>query len=242
MPPLLEVDRVSKSFGGVAANVDISFEVREGEILGLIGPNGAGKTSLFNAISGAVMPDAGEIRLSGRRISGLTPEQCSQLGIARTFQVVRSFDSMTVLENVMVGAFSRLSRTRKAMARALEMLASTGLAARADTPAHALTPAEKRLLEVARALATEPRLLLLDEMLTGLTPVEAQSGVQLIREVRARGITVIMVEHVMEVLLPLVDRAVVLDLGRVLTIGAPHDVVRNPDVIRAYLGDRYAAG
>jgi len=130
MPPLLEVDRVSKSFGGVAANVDISFEVREGEILGLIGPNGAGKTSLFNAISGAVMPDAGEIRLSGRRISGLTPEQCSQLGIARTFQVVRSFDSMTVLENVMVGAFSRLSRTRKAMARALEMLASTGLAAR----------------------------------------------------------------------------------------------------------------
>jgi branched-chain amino acid transport system ATP-binding protein len=242
MPPLLEVDRVSKSFGGVAANVDISFEVREGEILGLIGPNGAGKTSLFNAISGAVTPDAGEIRLSGRRISGLTPEQCSELGIARTFQVVRSFDSMTVLENVMVGAFARLSRTRKAMARALEMLASTGLAARADTPAHALTPAEKRRLEVARALATEPRLLLLDEMLTGLTPVEAQSGVQLIRDVRARGVTVIMVEHVMEVLLPLVDRAVVLDLGRVLTIGAPQDVVRNPDVIRAYLGDRYAAG
>ena len=213
----------------------------EGELLGLIGPNGAGKTSLFNAIAGEVTPDAGEIRLNGRRISGLTPEQCSLLGIARTFQVVRSFDSMTVLENVMVGAFSRLSRTRRAMARALETLAFTGLAARADTPAHSLTPAEKRRLEVARALATEPRLLLLDEMLTGLTPVEAQSGVQLIRDVRARGVTVMMVEHVMEVLLPLVDRAVVLDLGRVLTIGAPQDVVRNPDVIRAYLGDRYAA-
>lgn len=241
MPPLLEVDNVSKSFGGVAANVDISFEVHDGEILGLIGPNGAGKTSLFNAISGEVVPDAGEIRLAGRRISGLPPERCSLLGIARTFQVVRSFDSMTVLENVMVGAYARLSRTRPAMARALETLEFTGLAARADTPAHSLTPAEKRRLEVARALATEPRLLLLDEMLTGLTPVEAAAGVQLIRDVRARGITVMMVEHVMEVLLPLVDRAVVLDLGRVLTIGVPTEVVRNPDVIRAYLGDRYAA-
>jgi branched-chain amino acid transport system ATP-binding protein len=239
MPPLLEVDNVSKSFGGVAANVDISFDVREGEILGLIGPNGAGKTSLFNAISGEVVPDNGEIRLAGSRVSGLPPEQCALLGIARTFQVVRSFDSMTVLENVMVGAYARLSRTRPAMARALETLEFTGLGARADTLAHSLTPAEKRRLEVARALAIGPRLLLLDEMLTGLTPVEAQSGVQLIRNVRARGITVMMVEHVMEVLLPLVDRAVVLDLGRVLTIGAPQDVVRNPDVIRAYLGDRY---
>ena len=148
---------------------------------------------------------------------------------------------MTVLENVMVGAYSRISRTRRAMERALETLTFTGLEARVDTLAHALTPAEKRRLEVARALATEPRLLLLDEMLTGLTPVEAQSGVQLIRDVRARGITVMMVEHVMEVLLPLVDRAVVLDLGRVLTIGVPQGVVRNPDVIRAYLGDRYVA-
>jgi branched-chain amino acid transport system ATP-binding protein len=140
-----------------------------------------------------------------------------------------------------VGAYARHSRSRIAMAQALGTLAFTGLAARADVPAHALTPAEKRRLEVARALATEPRLLLLDEMLTGLTPVEAQSGVQLIRDVRTRGITVIMVEHVMEVLLPLVDRAVVLDLGRVLTIGAPDAVVRNPEVIRAYLGERYAA-
>jgi branched-chain amino acid transport system ATP-binding protein len=241
MTPLLEVDRVSKTFGGVAANVDVSFAAERGEILGLIGPNGAGKTSLFNAIAGEVSPDSGEIRLEGRRISGLGPVACARAGVARTFQVVRSFDSMTVLENVMVGAFSRLSRTRRAMARALETLAFTGLTARADTPAHSLTPAEKRRLEVARALATEPRLLLLDEMLTGLTPVEAQSGVQLIRDVRARGVTVMMVEHVMEVLLPLVDRAVVLDLGRVLTTGAPQDVVRNPEVIRAYLGDRYAA-
>jgi branched-chain amino acid transport system ATP-binding protein len=241
MPPRLEVDRVSKSFGGVAANVEISFDVHEGEILGLIGPNGAGKTSLFNSIAGAVVPDAGEIRLDGAPISGLPPEVCALRGIARTFQVVRSFDSMTVLENVMVGAFARHGRARAAMARALDVLDFTGLAARADTEARSLSPAEKRRLEVARALATEPRLLLLDEMLTGLTPTEAQTGVALIRAVRDRGITVIMVEHVMEVLLPLIDRAVVLNLGRVLTIGLPSEVVRNPEVIRAYLGDRYAA-
>jgi branched-chain amino acid transport system ATP-binding protein len=237
----LEVDRVSKSFGGVAANIEISFDVLDGEILGLIGPNGAGKTSLFNSIAGAVAPDAGEIRLDGARISGLSPEECAMRGIARTFQVVRSFDSMTVLENVMVGAFARHGRARAAMTRALDVLDFTGLASRADTEARSLSPAEKRRLEVARALATEPTLLLLDEMLTGLTPTEAQTGVALIRAVRDRGITVIMVEHVMEILLPLIDRAVVLNLGRVLTSGLPQDVVRNPDVIRAYLGDRYAA-
>jgi branched-chain amino acid transport system ATP-binding protein len=240
MPARLEVDRVSKSFGGVAANVDISFDVQDGEILGLIGPNGAGKTSLFNSISGAVVPDAGEIRLDGARISGLPPEVCAMRGIARTFQVVRSFDSMSVLENVMVGAFARHGRARVAMAHALDVLDFTGLAARADTEARSLSPAEKRRLEVARALATEPKILLLDEMLTGLTPTEAQTGVALIRAVRDRGITVIMVEHVMEVLLPLIDRAVVLNLGRVLTTGLPAEVVRNPEVIRAYLGDRYA--
>src|SRR5580704_16139085 len=159
--PLLEIDRVSKSFGGVAANVDISFDVREGEILGLIGPNGAGKTSLFNLISGEITPDAGEIRLRGTRVSGTGPVACAMAGIARTFQVVRSFDTMSVLENVMVGAYARLYRTRPAMARALETLEFTGLAKRADTLAHSLTPAEKRRLEVARALATEPKLLLL---------------------------------------------------------------------------------
>ncbi len=238
---LLEIRAVSKSFGGVAANVGISFEVAEGEILGLLGPNGAGKTSLFNAISGEVTPDEGEIRLDGRRISGLGPVACAQAGIARTFQVVRSFESMTVLENVMVGAFARHAATRVAMARATETIAFCGLGEKADAPAHALSPAEKRRLEVARALATEPRVLLLDEMLTGLTPTEAQGGVQLVRDVQARGVTVIMVEHVMEVVLPLVSRAVVLNLGRVLTTGSSAEIVRDPDVIRAYLGDRYAA-
>jgi len=165
---------------------------------------------------------------------------CSRAGIARTFQVVRSFDSMSVLENVMVGAFSHLARARDAARHAIETLDICGLGNRADTAAHSLTPPEKRRLEVARALATDPKVLLLDEMLTGLTPTEAQAGVQLIRDVRSRGVTVIMVEHVMEVVLPLVDRAVVLNLGRVLTSGLPSDVVRDPDVIRAYLGDRYA--
>jgi branched-chain amino acid transport system ATP-binding protein len=240
MSVLLEVQNVSKSFGGVAANVDISFDVQEGEILGLIGPNGAGKTSLFNSISGEVTPDKGEIRLSGQRVSGTGPLACARAGIARTFQVVRSFDSMTVRENVMVGAFCRHTRAAPAMAEAERVMEFAGLIKQADRPAHSLTPPEKRRLEIARALATGPKLLLLDEMLTGLTPTEAGAGVQLIRDVRAQGVTIIMVEHVMEILLPLIDRAVVLNLGRVLTSGLPEVLVRDPDVIRAYLGDRYA--
>ena len=194
---------------------------------------------MFNAIAGEVSPDSGEIRMAGVKISGLGPVACSHRGIARTFQVVRSFDTMTVLENVMVGAFARAAGAAAAMRAATEIIGFCGLAGRIDRPAHGLSPPEKRRLEVARALATEPRLLLLDEMLTGLTPTEAQAGVQLVRDVAARGVTIIMVEHVMEVVLPLVSRAVVLDLGRVLTIGRPDEIVRNPDVIRAYLGARY---
>lgn len=241
MSAFLEVDGVTKTFGGVAANVDVTFSVAEGEILGLIGPNGAGKTSLFNSIGGEVSPDKGEVRLAGRRISGMGPVACARAGVARTFQVVRSFDSMTVLENVMVGAFARPGRTRAAMAEAERVLEFAGLGGRVDSPAHQLTPPEKRRLEIARALATRPRLLLLDEMLTGLTPTEAAAGVALVRAVRDQGVTILMVEHVMEVVLPLVDRAVVLNLGRVLMQGSPAEVVRHPDVIRAYLGDRYAA-
>ncbi len=240
MSPLLSVRGVSKTFGGVAANVDISFDVAPGEILGLIGPNGAGKTSLFNVISGEVSPDRGDVLLDGRAISGLGPVACARAGVARTFQVVRSFDSMTVLENVMVGAFSRGVGARGAMRAAQEVLAFAGLDGRADAPAHQLTPPEKRRLEIARALATRPRILLLDEMLTGLTPTEAAGGVALVRAVRDQGVTVVMVEHVMEVVLPLVDRAVVLNLGRVLMQGTAPEVVRHPDVIRAYLGDKYA--
>ncbi len=241
MPALLELREVSKSFGGVAANVAISFDVAEGEILGLIGPNGAGKTSLFNAIAGEIAPDSGDIRLAGRSLAGRGPVAAAAAGIARTFQVVRSFDSMSVLENVMIGAFARHAGLRAALHTAEAVLETCGLTARAEVAAMALTPPEKRRLEVARALATEPRVLLLDEMLTGLTPTEAQEGVRLIRAVRDRGVTVLMVEHVMEVLLPLIDRAVVLHLGRVLTIGSPAEVVADARVIEAYLGDRYHA-
>ncbi len=239
--PILQIRGVSKSFGGVAANVEISFDVMKGEILGLIGPNGAGKSSLFNSICGAVVPDAGEVLLDGQRISGRSPVECARAGIARTFQVVRSFDSMTVLENVMIGGFLRHPGSRAAMRRAIDVLEFAGLGRQIDTPAYSLTPPEKRRLEVARALATEPRVLLLDEVLTGLTPTEARAGVQLIRDVRDRGVTVVMVEHVMEVLLPLIDRAVVLHLGRKLTEGLPAAIVREPEVIRAYLGDKFVA-
>ncbi len=241
MTAFLEVDGVTKTFGGVAANVDVSFSVAKGEILGLIGPNGAGKTSLFNSIGGEVSPDKGEVRLEGKRTSGMGPVACARAGIARTFQVVRSFDSMTVLENVMVGAFARPGGSRAAMRIAEEVLAFCGLEGRVDAPAHQLTPPEKRRLEIARALATRPRVLLLDEMLTGLTPTEAAAGVALVRAVRDQGVTILMVEHVMEIVLPLVDRAVVLNLGRVLMQGSPAEVVRHPEVIRAYLGDRYVA-
>jgi branched-chain amino acid transport system ATP-binding protein len=163
MTAFLEVDGVSKTFGGVAANVEVSFDVAEGEILGLIGPNGAGKTSLFNSISGEVSPDRGEIRMAGAVISGMGPVAAARAGVARTFQVVRSFDSMTVLENVMVGAFASAAGARTAMRLAEQVLDFAGLGGRVDVMAHQLTPPEKRRLEIARALATRPRLLLLDE-------------------------------------------------------------------------------
>lgn len=239
--PLLEVKNVSRQFGGVKANTEVTIEVRRGEILGLIGPNGAGKSTLFNLIAGAFPPSSGRILFDGRDITSMpAPERCA-LGIARTFQVVRSFETMTVLENVMVGAFVRTSGAREARSIAQQVLDETGLSTRADAHARDLTPPEKRRLEVARALATRPSLLLLDEVLTGLTPAEAQKGVALIRQIRQSGVTVVMVEHVMEVVMPLVDRAVVLDLGRVLAEGAPSAVVKDPKVITAYLGDRYHA-
>ncbi|WP_342363768.1 ABC transporter ATP-binding protein [Terrarubrum flagellatum] len=238
---LLEVDNVTKRFGGLVANSDVSMHVRRGEILGLIGPNGAGKSTLFNLIAGAYEPTAGRILFEGRDITGLTAPARCRAGIARTFQVPRSFDSMTVLENVMVGGFARHGSASVARRLAIETLDFAGLSHRSDASAGELTPPEKRRLEVARALATEPKLLLLDEVMTGLTPSEARLGVELVRRVRDRGVTIVMVEHVMEIVMPLVDRAVVLNLGRLLAEGAPTDVVRNEDVIAAYLGDRRCA-
>jgi branched-chain amino acid transport system ATP-binding protein len=235
---ILELKSVSKRFGGLVANSDVSISVRRGEILGLIGPNGAGKSTLFNIIAGTYAPTSGGVVFEGADITQLpAPRRCA-MGIARTFQVPKSFESMTVLANVTVGAFVRHESAKAARAAAMSCLEFAELAGRADVSGDELTPPQRRRLEVARALATGPKLLLLDEVLTGLTPSEAAQGVNLIRRIRDTGVTVVMVEHVMEVVMPLVDRAVVLDLGKVLFEGLPAEVVKAPSVIRAYLGDR----
>jgi branched-chain amino acid transport system ATP-binding protein len=238
---ILETRELTRRFGGLVANSNVSIGVRRGEILGLIGPNGAGKSTLFNLIAGAYAPSSGSVWFEGEDITALPSTRRCALGIARTYQVPRSFDSMTVLENVMVGGFVRHASSNAARLAALDVLDFTALSQTANTITSELTPPEKRRLEVARALATRPKLLLLDEVLTGLTPREAQLGVELIRRVRDAGVTVVMVEHVMQIVMPLVDRAIVLNLGAVLTEGKPADVVRNPDVISAYLGTRHAA-
>jgi len=239
---ILEAQDLRKRYGAFVALDGVSLTVREGEFVSIIGPNGAGKSTLFNLIAGVYSPSQGSIIFDGEDITALPATERCEHGIARTFQVVKSFETMSVIDNVIVGALIRTTIMRAARAKAHEVLEFCGLAARADVPANQLIPSEKRRLEVARALATEPKLLLLDEVLTGLTPIEAQTGVELVRKVRATGVTVLMVEHVMEIVMPLVDRAIVLDLGKVLVEGKPTDVVRDPKVISAYLGDRHAVG
>ena len=242
MTALLETRGITQRFAGLTANSDVSISVGRGEIVGLIGPNGAGKSNLFNLIAGSFRPTEGSIIFDGEDVTALPAAERCERGIGRTFQVVKSFETMTVIENVIVGALVRNTVMREARRKAHEVLRFCSLDARADVLASDLVPSEKRRLEVARALATEPKLLLLDEVLTGLTPVESQKGVELVRRVRDTGVTVLMVEHVMEIVMPLVDRAIVLDLGKVLVEGKPTDIVRHPKVISAYLGDRHAVG
>jgi branched-chain amino acid transport system ATP-binding protein len=241
MTALLEVQHVTQRFGGLVANRDISIKIERGELVGLIGPNGAGKSTLFNLIAGVMRPSEGRIRFDGEDVTAWPATARCARGLARTFQVVKSFNTMSVIDNVIVGALVRTTATGEARSKASEVLEFTGLAHRAEALASELIPAEKRRLEVARALATAPKLLLLDEVMTGLTPSEAKRGVELVRKIRETGVTVLMVEHVMEIVMPLVDRAIVLDLGRVICEGRPADVVRDEAVITAYLGERHRA-
>jgi branched-chain amino acid transport system ATP-binding protein len=240
MAPLLEVQSCTRRFGGLTANRDVSLAIEPREIVGLIGPNGAGKTTLFNCISGVLHPDEGRILLDGTDISRARPERVCRLGIARTWQVVRSFGRMTALENVICGALRRTNRVGPARAHARELLAFTGLAGKEDIEAASLTLADKKRLEITRALATGPRLLLLDEAMSGLTPLETGAAVELVRRIHTElGLAICVVEHVMEVVMPLSHRVIVLDHGEKLTEGPPAEVSRDERVITAYLGERY---
>jgi branched-chain amino acid transport system ATP-binding protein len=235
---LLEVCGVSKHFGGLMAVAEVSFTLNEGEILGLIGPNGAGKTTLFNVVNGVYKADIGTITFSGKDITGCSPDQVVHLGLARTHQIVRPLGAMSVLANVTVGAcFGREYQSmRAARVTALEVLERVGLASRANALASSLTLAGKKRLEIARALAAKPKLLLLDEVLAGLNPTEIALMIDLIRKIRDGGISVFMIEHVMQAIMNLSDRIVVLNLGRKIAEASPAEVVKNSDVVEAYLG------
>jgi branched-chain amino acid transport system ATP-binding protein len=239
--PLLEVQGVTKRFGGLLANDDITFTVYPGEIVGIIGPNGSGKSTLFSCITGFYRPEAGRILFQGRNITGFGADRICKLGIARTFQIVQVISDMTVLENVMTGAFLRSARSKAARAKAEEILHFAGLWEKRDMLAPSLTIEDKKRLEVSMALATQPKLLMLDEAMAGLNPVELKQMMALVHKVRENGTTLVIVEHVMEAVMKLSDRVIAIDAGRRIVEGTPQEVVVNPEVIRAYLGDRYHA-
>jgi branched-chain amino acid transport system ATP-binding protein len=239
---LLAVEAVSKRFRGLKAVDDVSFTVPQGGIVALIGPNGAGKTTTFNLIAGVYAPDTGRIVLDGHDITGLRPDRACHAGIARTFQIVKPFGAMTVLENVLVGALRRSADVAAAKGRAARLLERLGLADKAATPAHSLTLPERKRLETARALATEPKILLLDEVMAGLRPTEIDRMVETFRALnRETGIAILLTEHVMRAVMALSDHVVVLHHGRKICEGPPEDVARDKAVLESYLGTEAVA-
>jgi branched-chain amino acid transport system ATP-binding protein len=237
---LLSARDVSRSFGAFVALSNASLDVNENEIVGLIGPNGAGKSTFFNCVAGDIPPSSGRIVFSDIDVTRASAATHARLGIGRTFQVPATFEEMSILDNVMVGAFLRHHHRGDARAAALATIEFTGLKAQAEAPAKSLgTPGRKRL-EIARVLATEPKLLLLDEALAGLTPAEIQEAIALVRRIHAKGVTIVIVEHIMEVILTLAERVLVFNQGLTIASGKPRAVVNDPAVIEAYLGRRHA--
>jgi len=234
---LLEVRNVSKLFGGLAASSNISFTIQKGEILGLIGPNGAGKTTLFNIVDGFYAPTKGEVLFKDQVISGLKPHQICKLGLARTFQVVKPLQRMSVLDNVIASAFLRAKNRAEAVEIAMETLRFTGLDADKDLISRGLPLGKRKKLEIARALATQPELLLLDESFAGLNHSELNESIEIIKNIKARGITIMIIEHHMKVIMSISDRIVVINYGQKIAEGTPQEIRNNPLVVEAYLGE-----
>lgn len=234
--PLLSVQNVCKYFHGNKAVDDVSLEINKGEIVGLIGANGAGKTTLFNCLTGYYKATSGKIIYDGKAIENLKPHVICRMGIGRTFQIAKPFGSLSVLENVAVGAYNKCKKKSEAYDKARQCIIFTGLAGKEDTDSATLNTGEQRRLELARALATDPELLLLDEVMAGLTPTESQEMVELIRNVKEQGVTILMIEHIMPVIMSLSDTVYVLEQGRLICRGTPEEVSQNTQVIESYLG------
>ena len=236
---ILQVENVTKHFGGLYALKGISFGVEEGEIVGLIGPNGAGKTTLFNVMSGFFRPDQGRVVFAGESIGHLKAYDVSRRGLVRTFQVVKPFGNLTVLQNVMVGSFLQTGNPGRARQRALEVMDLVGLLDRREKAAKSLTIADRKRLEVARALATRPRVLLLDEVMAGVNPTELTQMLEILQRIRQQGVTLLVIEHIMAAIMTVSDRILVLHHGEKIAEGAPKEVAKDRRVIDAYLGEEY---